>query len=705
MFYVLGCFTHTILQNDSFKRQVQALSFVPKKKERVRSSGVFDPRNDTLKRIFAQEDVFPVGDMYNEPTTLVILEKLGMKNESNVTARDLFHSANQISRLSQHQTAIQKSKAILHHLNTHPKMLRKTVDGKELGLLLMKIQWLTRLRQKASRFPPSLALWKTKEGDECFFKPTELKSPALVNLVGTVKPVLELEPLNEVSEYFGWQKLSFSDVALQLRNVIHCYSKNEKPYYMVILNEIYSFLSRGNYQTLSDAFQRAGIVNWVWNGDGFSSPDQMLSSKPRIDLAPYIHPLPSEVKMFIHLFDCFGVKSQSDSTILLHVLHAIKEKNDFALSSLSDSEVHHDVQLSVGILNELAQDELPPAIQEGIVIPVYIEDNKYVRLEPVELCMYSEESDWLVNGGDDEDMDYFYVHPNVPHLTAQRLGVPSLTNRMLDPDELFIGEEFGQQQKLTTCLNRLLDDYTDGFAVPKELIQNADDAGATEVRFLYDERTNQDSITCLLDKGMKSCHGPALWVYNDATFKDEDFVNITKLSEATKAHDTAKIGRFGLGFNAVYNLTDVPMFVSRNYLAIFDPHTSFLEKVIKNIRKPGIKINLNKNVKMLKKFKNQFKPFNGIFGCDLHLDKQDNSFDGTLFRFPLRTRDQALTSEIKNLWYNQEQMRELLEMFLRGAKNVLLFTQNVLRVGIYCILCWKLPDGVQSFVFFWQIVT
>ena len=606
-----------------------------------------------------------------------------MKNESNVTARDLFHSANQISRLTQHQTAIQKSKAILHHLNTHPKMLRKTVDGKELGLLLMKIQWLTRLRQKASLFPPSLALWKTKEGDECFFKPTELKSPALVNLVGTVKPVVELEPLNEVSEYFGWQKLSLSNVALQLRNVIHCYSREEKPYYMVILNEIYSFLSRGNYQTLSEAFQRAGIVNWVWNGDGFSSPDQMLSRKPRIDLAPYIRPLPSEMKTFIHLFHCFGVKSQSDSTILLHVLYAIKEKYDSALSSLSVFEVRHDVQLSVGILNELTQEELPPDIQERIVIPVYIEDNTYVRLEPVERCMYSEDSDWLMNGGDDEDMDYFYVHPNVPHLTAQRLGVPSLTNRMLDPDELFIGEEFGQHEKLTTRLNKLLRDYTDGFAVPKELIQNADDAGATEVKFLYDERTNQDAITCLLDQGMKDCHGPALWVYNDATFKDEDFVNITKLNETTKAHDTAKIGRFGLGFNAVYNLTDVPMFVSKNFLAIFDPHTSFLGKVIRNVRRPGIKINLNKNVKRLKKFKNQFKPFNGIFGCDLHLDKQDNSFDGTLFRFPLRTRDQASASEIKKLWYNQEEMRELLQMFLQGAKNVLLFTQNVLSVGIY----------------------
>ena len=82
-------------------------------------------------------------------------------------------------------------------------------------------------------------------------------------------------------------------------------------------------------------------------------------------------------------------------------------------------------------------------------------------------------------------------------------------------------------------------------------------------------------MTGLIDEGMRNCQGPALWVYNDAEFKDEDFVNITKLNEATKVYDTEKIGKFGLGFNAVYNLTDVPMFISKNHFAIFDPHTSF----------------------------------------------------------------------------------------------------------------------------------
>ena len=262
-----------------------------------------------------------------------------------------------------------------------------------------------------------------------------------------------------------------------------------------------------------------------------------------------------------------------------------------------------------------------------------------------------------------------------------RVPGPALSRRALPKRS--IGEDFGQHERLTTRLNRLLEDYTDGFSVLKELVQNADDAGATEVRFLYDERTNEDAMTYLLDEGMKECQGPALWVYNDAVFRDEDFQNIEKLSGATKEHDTEKIGKFGLGFNAVYNLTDVPMFLSRNYFVVLDPHRSYLGEAIQKNAKPGIKIDLKKDAEDLGQCRDQFKPFNGIFGCDVHLHKEDNSFDGTLFRFPLRTKEQAIRSEIKQLYYNDHEMRELLQMLLDGAESLLIFTQNVLRMGIY----------------------
>ena len=268
-------------------------------------------------------------------------------------------------------------------------------------------------------------------------------------------------------------------------------------------------------------------------------------------------------------------------------------------------------------------------------------------------------------------------------LSRPAFASTSSTRTVLDPMESSI-EAFGQYEKITTRLKRLLDQYTDGFAVLKELVQNADDAGATEVRFLYDERANNDAMTHLLDEGMKECQGPALWVYNDAEFTEKDFENIEKLSGATKEHHTEKIGKFGLGFNAVYNLTDVPMFLSTNYFVVFDPHMSHLGRHIKNPAKPGVKIDLNKNPEALRaRYRGQFKPFDGIFGCDLSLSKRDNSFRGTLFRFPLRTREQAQRSEIKQLDYNDHEMRKLLQMFLEGAESLLLFTQNILRVGIY----------------------
>ena len=701
MSYVLKRFAHNIRTNTNFKRNIQALPFAPTETDRVRASDLFDPRNHTLQNLFAYESVFPVGELYNDPSVLAILEELGMKSERNITAEDLYQSAKQVGVLPPLPAVIQKSKAILQYISIHSQKLQEPVRGQQLGVLLWDIRWVSRLQQRTSNFPPSLPWWKTDTEDENhFFKPPELKSRQHANLIGTVKPVVDVELSNVISKYFGWRnRPDVFDVVRHLHNVITCYSKEEKPYYMVLVNEIYSFLSSANYDAVEKAFDGEKISNWVWNGDGFSSPYEVLWKKPPTDLTPYILSLPSEMTKYSALFVSFGMRSQSDPALLLQVLGMIKEKYDRRSSRLSSLEVKHDLKLSVGILNDVANEELPSDLRAKILLPTHVEDDEYVRLEPVEECMYCEHDDWLKKEGDDEEMEYFYVHPNVPNITAERLGVPSLTNRMLDPDELFIGEEFGQEEKLTTRLNRLLEDYTDGFAVPKELIQNADDAGATEVRFLYDERTNETAMTCLIDEGMKECQGPALWVYNDAKFKDEDFVNITRLNEATKAHDTEKIGRFGLGFNAVYNLTDVPMFISKNYFAIFDPHTSYLGRAIKNKRKPGMKIDLNKDVKRLRKFKNQFKPFNGIFGCDLHLDKEDNSFDGTLFRFPLRTTEQAIRSEIKQLYYNDQQMRELLHMFLHGAQHVLLFTQNVLRVGIYHLANLASQDPLPALLF------
>ena len=686
--FVFKQFDDVIRSDATFKRTIQELPFVPTQRQRVTASKVFDPRNENLRKLFAHEDVFPAGEVYNHPVALDMLEELGMKKERSITVKELLESARLVTKLSEPSKAKQKSKAILQYLSNNPGKLLEPINRQQFGSLLRGICWVSRLEQRTLQFPSSLPWWPAVSVQEVrkrlFFKPTELKSYHFASLIGTVMPVVDSDSSSNVSSYFGWGvKPDVATVVGHLQNVIGFYSKEEKPYYIFVVDKIYSFLAGEHHDTVKQAFEEAEVSDWVWNGDGFSSPVHVLSCKLSIDLTPYIRPLPSEMKNHSRLFFSFGMRNESDPSVLLQVLSMMKEKYDFASFKQSPSAVKHDLQLSVDIVNEVASADLPEELKAKILLPTHFKDNSSVRLQPVENCMYCELDEWLKREEDSDDMEYFYVHPNIPKNTAQLLGVPSLTYRMLNPVELCLGEEFGQEERLTTRLNRLLEDYTDGFTVVKELIQNADDAGATEVKFLYDERTNDDALTCLIDENMRGCQGPALWVYNDATFKDEDFVNVTRLNEATKVHDTEKIGRFGLGFNAVYNLTDVPMFVSRNYFVVFDPHTSYLGNAIKNQRKPGIRVDLNKDVKRLHRFKNQFRPFNGIFGCDLHLDKEDNSFDGTLFRFPLRTREQAARSEIKKLFYSHQEMWKLLQMFLDRAKSLLLFTQNVLHLELH----------------------
>ena len=661
-----------------FEEIMKEVPFVSTERGRMKALDLFDPREDLLKTLFAGEDVFPVGTEYTDPAVLAVLERLGMKNEKMIAAQDLYQIAKSISENSITSTTKRKSVALMEYLTRNPTKLEDAISGRSLGLLLPDIAWVPVLKQKPDGFPESLHFFGEREKERYFYKPTEVKSKESASLIGSVRPIINVSS-TELAQYFGWDKKpSVLDVVEHLRTVIVDYKTDEKPHYVLMVKRIYAFLSFADHM---NALERIDIPSWIWNGDGFSSPEVVLSEKPSIDLSPYICTLPPEMIEYSKLFFKFGMQEKCDNSLLLDVLAMIKEKYD--RTQIEDADVKKDLKLSIDILNEVKPNVGKlPELQKKILLPTFVEGDAYVKLAPVESCMYCEDG-WLGTENDDEEMQYLMVHPNVPNSTAEQLNVRNLRNCMLDPDELAVGEEFGQEEKLTRRLSRLLEDYTDGFAVPKELIQNADDAGATEVNFLYDERANEDAMTCLIDEGMRHCQGPALWVHNDAEFRDEDFENITKLSGATKEHDTEKIGKFGLGFNAVYNLTDVPMFVSRNHFVIFDPNTFYLGNAIRNKAKPGMKINMNKNAKKLRKFRNQFKPFNGIFGCDLHLDKEDNSYKGTLFRFPLRTKEQAMKSEIRQSDYDSKQMKELLQRFIRGAGSLLLFTQNIRRVRIF----------------------
>jgi sacsin len=92
-----------------------------------------------------------------------------------------------------------------------------------------------------------------------------------------------------------------------------------------------------------------------------------------------------------------------------------------------------------------------------------------------------------------------------------------------------------------------------------------------------------------------------------------------------------------VGFNSVYHVTDLPGFVSGEHLVFFDPHCKYLPAI--SAANPGKKINFVAHP-VSTKLADQVAPFH-FFGCDTQ-----QPFEGTLFRFPLRTQEQADASTI-----------------------------------------------------------
>ena len=235
-----------------------------------------------------------------------------------------------------------------------------------------------------------------------------------------------------------------------------------------------------------------------------------------------------------------------------------------------------------------------------------------------------------------------------------------------------------------TRLKNILKDYKDGLTVIKELLQNADDAEATEVNICYDGRTHSVEPSSLFFPGKAKCHGPALIVHNNAVFKKQDFENITKLAGATKMAKPLKIGQFGVGFCSVYHITDVPSFVSGKWLYIFDPAIRFLKNEITNQAKPGKKLKFTEKVVH---YSHQLVPYQDLFGF-----KQEKLYQGTIFRFPFRTSP----SELSSILYSKTHVQELLADVQKAGTKLFLFLNHVRRITFSWI---DASDSVPSLLF------
>ena len=466
---------------------------------------------------------------------------------------------------------------------------------------------------------------------------------------------------------------SIGAVVQHLHNIAKNYSDDEKGAYKEAVFTIYDFLSQCNHSEVTRWMKEYNVK--VWTGKEFVEYHKIILTSTRYDVTPYYYQVPTEVSnLFENALKELGCASQSENCIYIDVLEKIKNKHE-----ASTEHSIPDLELSLNLVKFLAERIGEITDKEKLLINVPVDCN-IVKLCKLQECTYHDFDGEVVYSS---LSSHNVLHRGLNEEVAQMLGIPDLVSLLLSDDTSSIFESWGQHEPLTLRLNRLLKDYKDGLPIPKELIQNADDAGASEVYFLYDQRENEDLKGCLFDRKMSDWQGPALWVYNNEMFKEEDFRNITKLNAGTKEHDTTKIGKFGLGFNAVYHLTDVPSFLSGDNLVVFDPHAAYLGKALKNDM-PGIRIRICKDKKDFVKFNDQFKVFHNIFGVKLDFSCNNvEPFNGTLFRFPLRNAKTAEKSEINNFEYTDYEMKLLLNRFEKSISHLLLFTQNVRVVKVF----------------------
>ena len=241
--------------------------------------------------------------------------------------------------------------------------------------------------------------------------------------------------------------------------------------------------------------------------------------------------------------------------------------------------------------------------------------------EASDLCF--DNTPWLPTDG-----NHVYVHKIVPLDLAKKLGVQMILNKCLSRYELQGSKPFGQREDLTRRIGNILRDYPFDITILKELLQNADDAKATKMYVILDKRKH--SSEHVLSEEWKNLHGPALLVWNDSEFSDKDLQGIQELGLGSKRSDAEIIGQYGIGFNAVYHLTDCPSFVTGgDTLCNLDPHCRYVPEASEKY--PGI---MYKGLDEW--FWKAFDDLKPIYLRDGLSNTPEELLRGSLFRFPLR---------------------------------------------------------------------
>ena len=667
-------------EGDDLYDKLQSLKFLPTNRNSslFSPSQVYDPDDDVVRELFKGQEIYPIDPFVKKYFT--VLRELGMKNSDDLNSSDIVKIVKIISKgfSSKPKGETRRANKLLKFLSLTKGSALLSTHHKEESLTqtLCSTHWLPVMVTPPNDYPTCIG-WNGATGSQCV-PPKDVYAGSSLDdhkklpyLIGSQVKILQCDVLlstNLIASLGITQRAQLNAVIQQYLELVSKHTEIET----IIFNNCVKFL----YEYLQSAVI-SSPHNESWESLRQSKVVQVRDGKfvkPSIvacsfdddtvnlgKLEPHLYILPSNLQQYKSFFCHIGVKEEISFWDVLSVLETIACKPN-------DS----DWKLVMRILKWLCNEFELEQVHDRIFVPVSSDSEDKLVLKPAnQVAILNTDLKWLIKSKEvltSITGDYFLVHSSISHDMACSLQLKPL-NTIIANTEEFCCEQAGQSEPLTTRLNTILKEYKDT-SVIQELLQNADDAGATEVAVYYDIREHDSSN--LFFPGMANSYGPALLFYNNAEFTEEDFESIRKIAGETKLNKPLKIGKFGVGFCSVYHITDVPSFVSGENFVVFDPTLQCLEKEIKSEFNPGIKINFHKHYLLNKS--NQLIPYEGICGFN-----PKRHFKGTLFRFPLRTEKSKISKSV----YTAGKVESMLDRVKENSSKLLMFLNNVKKVTFW----------------------
>ncbi|KTF88946.1 hypothetical protein cypCar_00027429 [Cyprinus carpio] len=367
---------------------------------------------------------------------------------------------------------------------------------------------------------------------------------------------------------------------------------------------------------------------------------------------PYLYVLPVIFSKFERLWDCIGVKNQFTEEQFVAALEEMKAL--YGSHPLSMSDLHNCVAILMNGLYKIKEEKLTNCL---------IPDESGVLTSSKELRF--NDSPWMPVSAGVKLSHELIPRPGACHFGVMTTRHHTLKNHFVSEFSLH-AKEFGQTEKLSVRIKKLIDAYPSKKDILKELIQNADDAEATEIHFVWDKRKHMTEK--IFGEKWELVQGPALCVYNNRTFSDADLQGIQQLGEGGKHGTLGRTGKYGLGFNSVYHLTDCPSILTGDkWLCISDPNLKYVEGVTK--QSPGCMFSMEDEFK--KSFEDVYHTF---------LPEMFDLNSGTMFRLPLRTEQMAEKSEISRHTVTDRDMEELYYALKGDPEGLILFLKHITKI-------------------------